>query len=455
MKWFTGHRVLREKDGSTVVLYLNQYLTEFSAEFFHNQKQSYDTSIEDSAYSYIKSNIPNINLKKIKIMLGSLTLANITSPKITSDKMKNNRADINLNNISYYTVKPNDTLVKIANLYNTTVASLKTLNNINKIFIGQTLKIYGNARARYFVKENDSAEDIAKSFNVTINHLKYVNNVENIEPKQQLIIPRQESELFVNMLPEKELNKDSKGVHVKRLQLALYLCGHYIEINGIFGKGTESVIYKLQSNNKIRPTGKYNESTKSLISKIILGYQKIIKNPDDALVLVNKNNRLPFNYIPRDLIVPHVQFNGDISNNQKLLRKDVALNLYQLFNKAQDNNIQLMLHSAYQSYVIQEQMFINYANSHNLKAALTAIAKPGESEYQTGLAVDVVSKNHNQHILTNKYINNNVAKYGFILSEVNKAVDKKTVYHLRFVGKEASQEITAKNITLQHYLHKE
>ena len=455
MKWFTGHRVLREKDGSTVVLYLNQYLTEFSSEFSHNQKQSYDTSIEDSAYSYIKSNIPNINLKRIKIMLGSLALASITSPKINSDKMKDNRADIHLNNVSYYTVKPNDTLVKIANLHNTTVASLKTLNNLNKIFIGQTLKIYGNARARYFVKENDSAEYIAKSFNVTINHLKYVNNIENIEPKQQLIIPRQESELFVNMLPQKELHKDSKGVHVKRLQLALYLCGYYVEINGLFGKGTESALYKLQSNNNIRPTGKYNESTKSLISKIILGHQNIIKNPDDALVLINNNNRLPFNYIPRDLIVPHVEFDSNISNNKKLLRKDVALNLFKLFNKAKENNIQLMIHSAYQSYVIQEQIFINYANSHSLKTALTVIAKPGESEFQTGLVVDVISKNHNQHILINKYINNNVAKYGFVLSEVNKTVDDKTLYHLRFVGKEASQEITAKNITLQHYLHKE
>ncbi|MEG9295896.1 LysM peptidoglycan-binding domain-containing protein [Mangrovibacillus sp. Mu-81] len=93
---------------------------------------------------------------------------------------------------STYKVKSGDTLSAIAKKYNTTVNSLKKLNNLksHRIYAGQTLKISGTApkpansdsenlakTTTYKVKNGDTLSAIAKKYKMTVNSLRKLNNL--------------------------------------------------------------------------------------------------------------------------------------------------------------------------------------------------------------------------------------------------------------------------------------
>ncbi|MBN2460559.1 MAG: LysM peptidoglycan-binding domain-containing protein [Candidatus Cloacimonetes bacterium] len=82
---------------------------------------------------------------------------------------------------SYHTVKKGDTLYDIAKQYNTSIASLKSLNNLksNVIYPGQKLQLLGSAGARgyYVVKKGDSVAAIAHKLGVSTQHLVSLNNL--------------------------------------------------------------------------------------------------------------------------------------------------------------------------------------------------------------------------------------------------------------------------------------
>ena len=102
------------------------------------------------------------------------------------------------NNYITYTVKSGDSLYKIANNYNTTVNSIKELNNLksNNLSIGQQLKIPSSSNdtsyTTYTVKKGDSLWLIANNFNTTVDSIKRLNNLtsNNLSIGQQLKIPR-------------------------------------------------------------------------------------------------------------------------------------------------------------------------------------------------------------------------------------------------------------------------
>nr|WP_317332495.1 LysM peptidoglycan-binding domain-containing protein [uncultured Romboutsia sp.] len=102
----------------------------------------------------------------------------------------------------YYTVGNGDTLSEIAQKFNTTVATLVELNNIqnpNLIYPGQVLKIPSNDNnsqekptKTYIVKSGDTLSEIAQKFNTTVAKLVELNNIQNpnlIYPGQVLKIP--------------------------------------------------------------------------------------------------------------------------------------------------------------------------------------------------------------------------------------------------------------------------
>ena len=100
------------------------------------------------------------------------------------------------------TVAKGDSLWKLADKYNTTIAAIKKENNLTSdtIYIGQTLKIGENTTTststkKYTVKSGDSLWKIANSYGTTVANLKSWNNLKSdtIYVGQVLIVSKSTS----------------------------------------------------------------------------------------------------------------------------------------------------------------------------------------------------------------------------------------------------------------------
>ena len=102
----------------------------------------------------------------------------------------------------YYTVAKGDSLWSIANKFNTTVANLKSLNNLssNLLQIGQKLKINATKvdqpNEYYTVKKGDTLYSIATKNNLSVPELKALNNLtsDNLSVGQNLLIKKKPKE---------------------------------------------------------------------------------------------------------------------------------------------------------------------------------------------------------------------------------------------------------------------
>lgn len=106
------------------------------------------------------------------------------------------------NNLNgYYVVKKGDSLYSIASINNTTVNKIKELNDLssNVLQIGQLLKLPTSSiedntvenQNMYVVKKGDSLWSITKKYNTTVDSIKKINNLSSniLQIGQKLIIP--------------------------------------------------------------------------------------------------------------------------------------------------------------------------------------------------------------------------------------------------------------------------
>jgi D-alanyl-D-alanine carboxypeptidase len=193
--------------------------------------------------------------------------------------------------------------------------------------------------------------------------------------------------------------------------------------------------------------------------------KKEVKNPTDILVLVNKQFRLPRDYKPQNLVIPDVSFSISGTPEKKYMREEAAQALEAMFAESKEDGIELFALSGYRSFSTQEQLFPTYVLREGFTWANQFSAFPGESEHQTGLAMDVTSREVGFSITEDfgeskegLWIDEQAYKFGFIV-RYPKGKEDITGYtyepwHLRYVGEEAAKEIYEMNITLEEYLDK-
>ncbi|WP_066299557.1 M15 family metallopeptidase [Bacillus sp. FJAT-29937] len=191
--------------------------------------------------------------------------------------------------------------------------------------------------------------------------------------------------------------------------------------------------------------------------------KRIIQNPTNHMVLVNKQFSLPDGYAPADLIMPAVLFSfGEQDIEKAYLRDEAAKALEAMFTEAKKIDIHLFAVSGYRSFDRQRAVFDAEVSKYGEEKAIQAVAIPGSSEHQTGLAMDISSQSANFELteqfgetVEGKWAAENAHRFGFIL-RYPKGKEEITGYkfepwHFRYVGKEAAAVIFDKQLTLEEY----
>lgn len=117
------------------------------------------------------------------------------------------------------------------------------------------------------------------------------------------------------------------------------------------------------------------------------GYMMPHQNPADILILVNKFNRAPA--VPVTLVKPDVTPTREALSENIYMRPEAAAALEALFEAAAQEGVTLYATSGYRSYATQKAIFDRKLKKMSEKQANASVAKPGYSEHQTGLAMDV------------------------------------------------------------------
>jgi D-alanyl-D-alanine carboxypeptidase len=185
-----------------------------------------------------------------------------------------------------------------------------------------------------------------------------------------------------------------------------------------------------------------------------------IDTASSLTVVVNKQRPLnPADYSPDVVPVP-VPY-----ANEPFLRQEAASGVVEMFAAiTAETGLELQVQSSYRSYDTQVSVYGGYVDSLGQEAADLTSARPGHSEHQTGLAVDVNAlpdqgcalspcwggTPHAQWIATNAW------RFGFVVRYQDGMTPltgyEYEPYHLRYVGLDVAKDIYDRGITtLEEY----
>ncbi len=196
-------------------------------------------------------------------------------------------------------------------------------------------------------------------------------------------------------------------------------------------------------------------------------------NPEDRdayLTLVNTENRLTASDIPNDLIYCIDTEEWDKDSKQMRLYAAKALEaLFIEMRSAGYNTVKVR--STYRDYSYQAWLFDYYVDreltnnpSLTLEEAeaivLTFSTRPGTSEHQTGLAVDMDNSGQLVTTFANdpeyKWLSENCWKFGFILRFPADKTEITTIqfepWHYRYVGRYHAKKIYDSGLCLEEYI---
>lgn len=206
----------------------------------------------------------------------------------------------------------------------------------------------------------------------------------------------------------------------------------------------------------------YSLSNVDIVTQVNLGLdQPFYQNTKQSnllnktTILVNKYIYLPNDYVPNNLTTISNSFSS--SNRQLVYEAKEAFE--KMASSAKEQGYTIRVISAYRSYEYQKGLYDNYVKKDGIEKADTYSARPGFSEHQTGLVVDIdngtVDYNNFENTKEFKWMDENAHLYGFILrypkeKECITGYDYES-WHYRYVGETIATFIKNNNLTYDEY----
>ena len=183
-----------------------------------------------------------------------------------------------------------------------------------------------------------------------------------------------------------------------------------------------------------------------------------IGQPYELLVLVNKYHQLPAGFMQYNLV--NMSWEYTANDGKQYLLAGVACEKYaQMSDAAKADGVSMRVISAYRTEDYQRSLYNNKVISTGKINADNYSARPGHSEHQTGLAVDISSTSGLfEYTAAFKWLQKHAHEYGYIL-RYPKGKEWITGYsyepwHYRYVGTDAARIIYEEGITYEEYYAK-
>lgn len=327
----------------------------------------------------------------------------------------------------------------------------KEISRLNKMgySFSSSIKIYKNDNYKYIKDNNYSKviDECIKSDNFNNNYIEayYEIKYKNIDNLMEVINSLIDKRYLINDINNIIDNYDE------------YLVD-YLTKNKVDDISNYLDYQYFNSKNIDRYLKHFNGNYKDTIIDVNIGLDKeyyedpVIVNDYNKNMLVNKYNKLSNSFIPSKL-----------SKIKKCTKEEYYLSeeandaFYKLCEASIKDNMRISVSSAYRSYTEQEEIYNYYLKESGIKYADSIAARPGFSEHQTGLAVDLVSLNSTYFIYSKEYqwMKKNAHKYGFILRYQSGKEDitgySAEAWHFRYVGEEIAKYIYENDITYEEY----
>lgn len=203
-------------------------------------------------------------------------------------------------------------------------------------------------------------------------------------------------------------------------------------------------------------------NTEDIVTHVNIGLdQPYYTNTKETLylntryILSNKYLYMSESYVPDGL----EQIDSNYTSGKRLLVCEAKNAFEQMAKDAQSQGYTIRAMSAYRSYQYQKDLYERYVEEDGIEKADTYSARPGFSEHQTGLVVDIDNKStiYTKFDTTKEFIwmKENAANYGFILRypEGKETITGYTYesWHYRYVGPEIAKKMKELNITFDEY----
>ena len=175
-----------------------------------------------------------------------------------------------------------------------------------------------------------------------------------------------------------------------------------------------------------------------------------------TLILVNDKYTVPQNYTPSLLT---------LSNGEQIDER-IYPELQDMFDAAREDGVYPFVTAGYRTHEEQQRLMDEriayykgegYAESAAVQEAEKWVARPGHSEHELGIAVDI-NADSDAHASSDVYawLADNAYQYGFIQRY---PVDKSSItgienepWHYRYVGRAAAEQMFFDGICLEEYL---
>lgn len=180
---------------------------------------------------------------------------------------------------------------------------------------------------------------------------------------------------------------------------------------------------------------------------------------DSYLIIANKKHKLPDGYVPSDLVALTVPVTYEMY--MKSVAAEALSNMFAAANAAGLNPVAT---SAYRSEEYQRELYDSYVQRDGQEAADTYSSRPGYSDHQTGLTVDITCASIDyklnqsfENTPEGQWLAQHAHEYGFIMRYPNgkEAITGYTYepWHFRYIGVEEATALynTDPNMTMEEY----